>query len=471
MPHGSMILTAGALICLALLDVPNPAVALDYQIANANAAIYDNLAVYFLHGGGADSGILTLDQANTKGAVKIYEKRSLQSAGNSSENLLIHAPVAISNLSPQPVFIQLGDLLEGGLQDQVAAMTMLVPPRTRHVSIDTLCVDPFRMGARDSENPRRFSSAGTLFPWRVAKLSMLVAASQPFADRQSSIRRSVNSIRFELAQRLGSPLEPPRAVHWSVGNVGSVSRHAQWQTSLPLALEDHKLAQVEQAYIDALTSNGEDSPNVIGAVFLVNGTIEGADIYGSHALFRQMWPKLLRAYATEAIALGGSKAKAPATVRDIAEFLAAAEQGHISDIGHANLVRESDSAVFAVTNGGGGKWVYRGYLPKRGAEQLAPESAPVNDRQSFQVDTRLITSPRGAEMFVLHNDALAELGSAAAHFASSTNGGNDFLHKGYLINLDILGLAVGTMAVLAGRMRRLKVVKDWRLFCRKRATL
>jgi hypothetical protein len=199
-------------------------------------------------------------------------------------------------------------------------------------------------------------------------------------------------------------------------------------------LEDRKLAQAEQAFVDALTSKGEGRPNVIGAVFLVNGTVEGADIYGSHALFRQMWAKLLRAYATEAIALGGSEAKAPPTVRDIAEFLAAAEQGHISDIGHATSVRESDSAVFAVTNAGGGKWVYRGYLPKRGAEQLAPESAPVNDRQSFQVDSRLISSPRGAEMFVLHNDALAELGSAAAHHASSTNSGNDFLHKGYLIN-------------------------------------
>jgi hypothetical protein len=383
MQRRSTILIASAPMCLALVAALDPAVALDYQIANANAVVHDNLAVYFVNGSERSGlGILTLDQATAKGAVKIYEKRSLQSAGNSSENLLMQAPVAISNLSPQPIFIQLGDLLEGGLQDQVAAMTMLVPPRARRLSIDTLCVDPFRMGARDGENPRRFSSAGTLFPWRMAKLSMLVAASQRFADRQSSIRRSINSIRLELAQRLGSPLEPARAVHWSVGNAGSVSRHAQWQTSLPLALEDDKLAQAEQAYIDALTSKSEDRPNVIGAVFLVNGTIEGADIYGSHALFRQMWPKLLRAYATEAIALGGSEAMAPATIRDIAEFLAAAEQGHISDKGHTTSVRESDSAVFAVTNGGG-KWVYRGYLPKRGAEQLAPESAPVNDRQSF----------------------------------------------------------------------------------------
>ena len=370
MQRRSTILIASASMCLALFAALDPAVALDYQIANANAVVHENLAVYFVNGSERSGPGLTLDQATAKGAVKIYEKRSLQSAGNSSENLLMQAPVTISNLSRQPIFIQLGDLLEGGLQDQVAAMTMLVPPGARRLSIDTLCVDPFRMGARDGENPRRFSSAGTLFPWRMAKLSMLVAASQPFADRQSSIRRSINSIRFELAQRLGSPLEPARAVHWSGGSVGSASRHAQWKTSLPLALEDHKLAQVEQAYIDALTSKGEDRPNVIGAVFLVNGTIEGADIYGSHALFRQMWPKLLRAYATEAIALGRSEAKAPATVRDIAEFLAAAEQGHISDIGHATLVRESDSAVFAVMNGGGGKWVYRGYLPKRGAEQL-----------------------------------------------------------------------------------------------------
>ena len=55
------------------------------------------------------------------------------------------------------------------------------------------------------------------------------------------------------------------------------------------------------AYRSALAAAGE-ARGVVGAVFVVNGRVTGAEVYGSHGLFRKAWPKLLKAASEEALA-------------------------------------------------------------------------------------------------------------------------------------------------------------------------
>src|SRR5207248_3378271 len=56
------------------------------------------------------------------------------------------------------------------------------------------------------------------------------------------------------------------------------------------------VAPYEKALADAL---GND-PHLAGVVAAVNGKVVAADLFGDPALFRKLWPKLLRSYAADA---------------------------------------------------------------------------------------------------------------------------------------------------------------------------
>ena len=75
-----------------------------------------------------------------------------------------------------------------------------------------------------------------------------------------------------------------------------------YSTSLQLSLENEKLAQEIDAYIEALKEVIAGHGDVIGVAFTINGEMKNADIYASSELFGRLWPKLLRAAATEAVA-------------------------------------------------------------------------------------------------------------------------------------------------------------------------
>src|SRR5262249_19236938 len=137
--------------------------ALDYRVAAPVS--HDNLTVYLVHGGGSGAvAPVTLEQALASGAAKVYATKS--------------GYPEIENFSERPIFIQAGDLLSGGLQDQVAGADLLVPPHSGRMSLDTYCVDPFRSTARNGENPRTFSATGALFPSRAARLALLTGHQQ-----------------------------------------------------------------------------------------------------------------------------------------------------------------------------------------------------------------------------------------------------------------------------------------------------
>jgi hypothetical protein len=381
----------------------------DYQIANP--IVFDNLAVYFIHGdANAGPSPLTLEQATASGDVRIY------GAGGA----------VIENVSNQSVFIQLGDLLKGGRQDQVAGTSFILPPRSGRVLIDTFCVDPFRMSPRDGESPNWFMATSTLFPSRSAKLSMLVGAARSEVIRgirQLGVWWSIDSLRSQLARRLNEPLEPSSAVHWNTNNNSLLaSRESQWTTSLPLALENLKLWQTQKPYINALNSMSAASDHIgasddtIGAAFIINGRLDGADIYHSHSLFLQTWPKLLRAYTTAAIAAKDSIPHVPLSVAAVNEFLQAAKGGQTSEgtpDGSA-IIRDSDVAIYTQTNGLDGKWIYRGYVPKLDPAMatLTPDAVLVRMLETGNVNGRSITS-LGSNKLILQRDASRDRWSAS----------------------------------------------------------
>jgi hypothetical protein len=141
------------------------------------------------------------------------------------------------------------------------------------------------------------------------------------------------------------------------------------ETSLQLALESKKLAEAQQVYIDALKGKGESEPDVIGYVFAVNGRISSGDIYASNALFRKLWPKLLKAAVTEAI--GAEKALPKAldpTAAAVNEFLATPASAKATEVpsidGQKLETREADAVLDFATKSASGDVIHRNVLAR-----------------------------------------------------------------------------------------------------------
>src|SRR5262249_28607747 len=114
-------------------------------------------------------------------------------------------------------------------------------------------------------------------------------------------------------------------------NLKSSVKSNESASSLQLTLENKELLQAAGAYTKALSGIIEGDQDVIGYAFAINGKLNSADIYASSALFRKLWPKLLKAAAIEAIVDLVDEDFKPATADDIKSCFTDAEKGRKSE--------------------------------------------------------------------------------------------------------------------------------------------
>jgi hypothetical protein len=382
-----------------------------FAFSVSDPVVHGNLAVYPVEGGGPGGGsLLTLDQAMRQGAVKIHE--------------IEDRPIEIENLSGHGIFVQAGTMLKGGLQDQVVTTTTIVPPRSGRVPIGTYCVDPYRSTARSGDDAKLFTSGGTLLPWTAAKLSLATPAPWSKAAsrlRQTGVWWSIDTLRSRLEQRLGEAMEPARIPEWRRDDSGErralvqlAARRSSWITSLPLALENRRLAQAQQPYVDALQRVGRRR-EVIGAILVLNGRFYGADIYASNGLFRRMWPALARAYATEAIAVDGETAQSLPSAAAAKAFIDAAfadmsgRQVARETEGTSTIIRDTGVAIYSETSARGGRWVHRNVVAKLdSAAARTPDALAVRILDTGRVGDLALENLADAESVVLHRGSAPE---------------------------------------------------------------
>jgi hypothetical protein len=245
----------------------------DYQ---ATAPLtHDNLSIYFLRGKGDG----------------LPAPVALNAAVASGEALVHLSPakeVVVDNFSSRGIFVQAGDLLLGGFQDQVVGVSLLVPPNSTGTRIETFCVENGRSGMRGNDKDLTFAPVRSVIPSDIARLSM--AGGSPQTElakqlRQFEIWLGVEFLRARLSDQLGTPVAS-----------------SQSPSSLPLALENETLDEKIRPYLNTLqVAPGSDS-DILGVAFAINGRWATADIYSSNTLFRQMWPGLLRANVIRSIA-------------------------------------------------------------------------------------------------------------------------------------------------------------------------
>lgn len=337
---------------------------------------HENLAIYLVRGTSSPGAIpATLEEALLKKTIIVHE------TGSVSE-------LQIENTGKEPVFIQFGDIVKGGKQDRVLTTSLLIPPSSGKVAIGAYCVEQGRWSKRGIEDVTRFSASSTQIFSREAKVAIARAPNAAEARRTAPAadvpRTAGPSDRADIERRIRNSTQRQGTLQGGSSGQGEVWRSVssvqgllgeklaapvaseESRTSLQLTLENERLKAAQQGFITALEPKGLDGDDIIGVVLAVNGKIASADIYPSNGLFRKMWPKLIRAAATDAFAHRVDAAPAAPTV-DLAEsFLADAQKGEVSERTLADIAlhqtRQSPNVLAVEARTAKGAWIHRNYL-------------------------------------------------------------------------------------------------------------
>ena len=323
---------------------------------------YKNLTIFLIHGKDESkkTNMMTLQEAMERKLFRVYETSEVNE-------------LEVENLSKeQDVFIQSGDIVKGGKQDRVLALDMIVPSRSGRIPIDSFCVEHGRWQQRGGEAAAAFGSSDQMLNHKDLKIAAKSAKSQTevwdkVAESQAKLSKNV-AVAASPAAGAGGGFGSGSAggVAETVNVTSSVSR-----SSLQLTLENKQVKDTSGEYIKALAAIVAGKNDVIGYAFAINGQINSADVYSSHALFAKLWSKMLKASAIEAIAEFDKSDKVETVTADaIKGFLAEAETGKAEAkqlTPRMTMVKsESEKNLFFETRDRkrGDEWLHRNYLKK-----------------------------------------------------------------------------------------------------------
>jgi len=274
---------------------------------------HKNLTIFLIHGADASSSrdLITLQEAMEMKVFIVYETDDV--------NELI-----VENISSEhDVFIQSGDIVKGGKQDRVLAISVIIPRMSGKVSIEAFCVESDRWEGRGNESKRVFSSSEE----RIVSKELKVATNGTVSGSGNG-----NGNGTGTGTGRGSQTEVWKEVANTQRNISNnvtvdVTANAS-ASSLQLSLENKKLKKATEDLVKKFADLTKGKSDVIGYAFAINGKINSADIYVSNHLFAKVWPKMLQAAVVEAISLSDKpKAATEPTAGDISTFLAEADRG------------------------------------------------------------------------------------------------------------------------------------------------
>ncbi len=298
---------------------------------------HKNLTIFLIHGKNETnkSNIITLPEALERKIFRVYETSDVNE-------------LTVENISTEfDVFIQSGDIVKGGKQDRVLAISIIIPARSGRVSIEAFCVESGRWQKRKNEDVSQFSSSSE----RIVSKELKIAANDKRS--QQEVWSKVAEAQKQLSDNVGGSVAAPES-----------------STSLQLSLESGKIAATTDEYIRKLTAITAGKNDVIGYAFAINGQINSADIYVSNALFRKLWPRMLKAAAVEAVAGSrGVRVVDGADAGDIKAFITDADKGRAKEravSGNASIVtrEEKDNVVFEARDEKSKLIVHRNYVKK-----------------------------------------------------------------------------------------------------------
>ncbi len=232
---------------------------------------------------------ITLEEGLRNGTVKIAERPREAVAS-----------LQITNDSDLPLFLQVGQLLQGGRQDRTLGVSLVVPPRTQDLAIPAFCVEQSRW-----HGGKVFAPQGVLAPKSIR---------QAMADNdQSKVWSEVKEYKSQAAA--------------GVARANQSEAEASRSSSINEQLEGRPYRLAIGGYENDLSGAIDKVENPVGMAYAIGSQFSTADIYTSGELFRKLYPMLLRTAASEALAVSPWKHFDAPTPRQVADAILAAWQG------------------------------------------------------------------------------------------------------------------------------------------------
>jgi hypothetical protein len=306
----------------------------DYRLSGPFT--HQNLTVFLIHGPNRTThNLLTLEEAIDQRKVVVYETRSVNE-------------LAIENMSDEDVFIESGDIVKGGAQDRTLKDDLILPSKSGKINISSFCVEHGRWTKRGNESLGTFNGSQQAVATKELKMAVKMKSDQ------REVWDQVAQAQEKLAR-----------------NIGGSSRAAVSPTSLVMTMEAPAVRRSTDGYIQELAGIVNGKNDVVGYAFAIDGKVNSADIYATHALFGKLWMKLLRSSAVEAVTeFEPGKKFEPVTAAAVKTAMADADSGKASVKGPTGrtetVVKETTQNVVFETRDRSQRetWVHKNYITK-----------------------------------------------------------------------------------------------------------
>jgi len=263
------------------MPVASPATRLLSQLTVRTPSGHENLTLFPLVGPASTySNYALLDEAIRSGRVKVQEK----DGGEVNT-------VRMRNAGKTYVFGMAGEIVSGAKQDRMLQDDVLLPPGSGWLDVPVFCTEHGRWTGTSSFGTKGYVASGAVR----SKASQTGSQEEVWAEVD--------------------------AAHEGLG-VATPSR------AFAKVYEDKAAQDQAQPYLDKLDRLPELCPGALGVVVAVGNRIVCVDAFGSPALFRKMWPKLLRSYVIDAMQ---SRPSGSIGQKQVQQFIKTAARAEVTD--------------------------------------------------------------------------------------------------------------------------------------------
>jgi len=290
---------------------------------------YENLTVFPVVSSASydTSPFLTLDEGLASGEVVVREQgaegmiRRRGDRGNviqptystgASVNQLV-----LINRGKRPLLLLAGELVSGGKQDRIIGKDRIVPVGAEPLPLDVFCVEHGRWSAGAN-----FTDAKTIVHPSVREQATL---EHDQTKVWSAVRSGTTAEVSAADMGAGVPGPPPPPAKLAAPEISETVQLEAPTESYQKIYESRGVRSSVDTYVDeiqrrfARATSGLKGEHVVGVIVAYGRDVAWSDIFASHDLFREYWPKLLRSYVVEALARPGYRQVASRA--DAEEFL------------------------------------------------------------------------------------------------------------------------------------------------------
>lgn len=209
----------------------------------------------------------------------------------------------LRNHSKDTLFIMSGEIVEGGKQDRVVKNDMLIPPHSGRVKIPVYCVEHGRWSEKEEDDDDHDHDHHD-------------HKEGKFADYYSMANQHLNhAIRKKGQQGVWDEVKKINDKNGVDSDTHAYTGHAHHV----------EFRGKQEEYANAFKTIFDDEKDVIGMIVVSGKQVIGADMFLSHDLFINAYPKLLYSYSDEAITFGDTVQESASVITEYAHRMLSPE--------------------------------------------------------------------------------------------------------------------------------------------------